>query len=45
LLFSPFTTDEITMTVITPMTIPKMVSPLRSLFVRRVSIAMRTVSL
>ena len=44
LLFSPFTTDEITITVITPITMPRMVRPLRSLLVRSVSSAITTVS-
>src|SRR6202011_3842012 len=43
--FSPFTTDEMTITVITPITIPRIVRPLRSLFVRSVSSAITTVSL
>ena len=43
--FSPLTTDEMVITVITPITMPRMVSPLRSLFARSVSIAMVTVSL
>ena len=42
--FSPFTTDEITITVITPITIPRIVNPLRSLFSRSVSSAIVTVS-
>ena len=45
LLFRPLTTDEMMMTVMTPMTMPRMVSPLRSLLVRRVSSAILTVSL
>ena len=41
----PLTTDEMTMTVMTPMTMPRMVSEERSLLVRRVSSAMAMVSL
>src|ERR1019366_558719 len=44
LLFNPFTTDEMVITVITPMTMPRMVSPLRSLFARSVFSAIATVS-
>ena len=35
-LFSPLMTDEMVMTVVTPMTMPRMVRPERSLFVRMV---------
>jgi hypothetical protein len=40
--FSPLITDEIVMTVITPMTMPRIVSPERSLFARKVSSAIFT---
>ena len=43
-MFSPATTDEMMITVITPITIPRIVSPLRSLLVRSVSSAILTVS-
>ncbi len=42
--FNPLITDEITITVITPITIPRIVSPLRSLFARSVFSAIVTVS-
>ncbi len=41
-LLIPFTTDEIAMTVETPITIPRIVNPERSLFVRTVSSAIFT---
>src|SRR5664279_2927710 len=45
LLFRPLMTDEIVITVVTPITMPRIVNPERSLFVRRVSSAIRTDSL
>ena len=44
LVFRPLTTDEMVITVITPITMPRMVNPLRSLLERSVSSAMVTVS-
>ena len=41
-LLSPLITEEMAMTVVTPMTIPRMVNPERSLFVFSVSRASRT---
>ena len=41
-LFNPLMTDEIVMTVVTPITMPSTVSPERSLFVRSVSSAILT---
>ena len=45
LLLSPRTTDEIRITIITPMTIPSTVRPERILFLMMVSSAMRRISL
>ena len=43
-LFNPFTTDEMMITVVTPITMPRMVSAERSLLERSVSRAMPTAS-
>src|ERR1700735_2665816 len=43
--FNPLITEEIVITVITPITIPRIVNPERSLFARNVSSAIVTVSL
>jgi hypothetical protein len=43
--FSPFTIDEIAMTVLTPITMPSTVSADLNLFLRMVSIAMLKLSL
>ncbi len=40
----PRTTEEMPMTTATPITTPRMVSPERSLFLRMVSQAMRTIT-
>ena len=44
LVFRPLTNEEIPMTTTTPMTIPSTVSADRSLLLRRVSIAIPTIS-
>jgi hypothetical protein len=44
LVFRPLTNEEIPMTTTTPMTIPKTVSPDRSLLARNVATAMLNIS-